>query len=93
MDAYSEHLTDADVAFILWMNGLDAVEVAKTNSFHSVAHRNVLVSQIERKIIKPRVMSAQPAKVVKRKRKKETLSFTAKQIEIAVAALERTNNV
>lgn len=26
-------------AFLAWMNGLDAVKVAETNSFHSQAHR------------------------------------------------------
>lgn len=30
--------------FTAWMAGLDAVEVAKTNSFHSTAHRQMVAA-------------------------------------------------
>lgn len=30
--------------FTAWMSGLDAVEVAKTNSFHSSAHREMVIN-------------------------------------------------
>jgi hypothetical protein len=37
--------------FTLWMSGLDAVEVAKTNSFHSAAHREMLTNHQQRKTL------------------------------------------
>lgn len=37
--------------FTLWVSGLDPVEVAKTNSFHSAAHREMLTNHQLRKTL------------------------------------------
>jgi hypothetical protein len=37
--------------FTAWMAGLDVVEVAKTNSFHSEAHRLMVANHQKRKTV------------------------------------------
>lgn len=103
MDANNQHLTDADIVFIMWMNSLDPVQVAKTNSFYSREHYEMLRSrqhkEEDKSPVRKRVQvknvpkRVQPATVKSGKKRKTDYVFTERQLEIAVKSLERMNNV
>lgn len=100
----SETNQAADAAFLLWHASLDPIAVAANESFHSEKHRNEMArhefdKQVRQAAPAPRyptetrweIPTRAKRKVSPRPRVEVRSDFTVRQIEIATAALEKTN--
>lgn len=87
-------------AFVCWMESLDPVAVARTNSFHSAAHKAMVKKHEERKAKGAKVLTfdgkpeerTKPAPKPKSKSIR-TYHFTTEQIAVAERWAENTGKL